>query len=40
MFAISSSDEFLVLYAADVIPTAQHYGFQVHSYADDTQLYQ
>jgi len=25
--------------AADVIPTAQHYGLQMHSYADDTQLY-
>jgi len=28
-----------ILYAADVIPIAQHYGFQMHSYADDMQLY-
>jgi len=28
-----------ILYAADVIPLAQRHGFQVHSYADDTQLY-
>ena len=28
-----------ILYAADVIPLAQHHGFQVYSYADDTQLY-
>jgi len=28
-----------ILYAADVIAIAQRYGFQVHSYADDTQLY-
>ena len=27
------------LYAADVIAVAQRHGFQVHSYADDTQLY-
>jgi len=26
-------------YAADVIAVAQRDGFQVHSYADDTQLY-
>ena len=28
-----------VHYAADVIAIAQRHGFQVHSYADDTQLY-
>ena len=28
-----------ILYATDVIPLAQRHGFQVHSYADDTQLY-
>jgi len=28
-----------ILYAADVIATAQRCGFQVHFYADDTQLY-
>jgi len=28
-----------ILYAADVIAIAQQHGFQVHSYADDTQLY-
>ena len=28
-----------ILYAADVIAIAQHYGFQVYSYADDTQVY-
>ena len=27
-----------ILYAADVIAIAQRHGFQVHSYADDTQL--
>jgi len=27
------------LYAADVIAIAQRHGFQVHSYADNTQLY-
>ena len=26
-----------ILYAADVILLAQHHGFQLHSYADDTQ---
>ena len=28
-----------ILYAADVIAIAQQYGFQVHSCADDMQLY-
>jgi len=28
-----------ILYAADGITTAQRHGFQVHSYADDTQFY-
>jgi len=29
---------FILYAAADVVAIAQRYGFQVHSYADDTQL--